>query len=145
MKLALLTLFSCMIMGQNVNADYSQTAKRLLAWNQEKLTSHSDLGIEDLKELFAPEFVVMANGRRYDANYQTYYEFLNKFRADIENIEYEVQEYLESDAAVVMPLKASVKRLQGNEDIFDAIMLLKFNAQGKIVHWQEVYSIRKHP
>jgi len=45
-------------------------AKRLLEWNREKLTSQSKLRIEDLKELFSPDFVVIANGRRYDANYQ---------------------------------------------------------------------------
>jgi hypothetical protein len=41
-----------------------------------------------------------------------------------------------------MPLKAIVKRTQGKEEIFDAILLVKFNNSGKIVHWQEVYSIR---
>lgn len=117
-------------------------AKRLLEWNKEKLTSRSNLKIEDLKELFASEFVVIANGRKYDANYQNYYEFLNKFRSDIDTIEYQVQEYLTTEATVIMPLKANVKRLSGNEDVYDAILLIKFNDSGKIIHWQEVYSIR---
>jgi len=38
-----------------------------------------------------------------------------------------------------MPLTAIVKRLSGQEDIFDAIMLIKFDGSYKIVHWQEVY------
>lgn len=121
---------------------YISKGKRLLEWNKEKLTSQSDLSVNDIKELFAPEFVVMANGRIYDANYQNYYEFLNKFRSDIYSLEYEVQEYLNMESTVVMPLKAKVKRLQGKVDVFDAIMLIKFNELGKIVHWQEVYSIR---
>lgn len=116
--------------------------KRLLEWNKEKLTSRSNLNIEDLKELFAPEFVVIANGRRYDANYQNYYEFLNGFRSDIDTIDYQVQEYLNMESTIVIPLKAIIKRLHEKEDIFDAIMLIKFNDSGKIVHWQEVYSIR---
>ncbi|MBA3956794.1 MAG: AAA family ATPase [Parachlamydiaceae bacterium] len=124
----------------NASNFYISKGKRLLEWNKEKLTIQSDLRINDLKELFAPEFVVMANGRRYDANYQTYYEFLNKFRSDIYSIDYEVQEYLNIESTVVMPLKATVKRLKGNVDIFDAIMLIKFNDLGQIVHWQEVYS-----
>lgn len=143
MKLGILTLLCCLLLSQNIYA--SPNGKRLLAWNQEKLTRHSDLRIDDLKDLFAPEFVVIANGRRYEANYQNYYEFLNKFRADIESIDYQVQEYLESGSAVVMPLKATVKRLQGSEDVFDAILLLKFNELGEIVHWQEVYSKRLAP
>lgn len=120
---------------------YISKGKRLLEWNKEKLTNQSDLSVNDIKELFASEFVVMANGRKYDANYQNYYEFLNKFRSDIATIDYEVQEYLSMGSTVVMPLRATVKRLQGNVDIFDAIMLIKFNDLGKIVHWQEVYSM----
>lgn len=117
--------------------------KRLLEWNKEKLTSRSNLNIEDLKELFASKFTVIANGRKYEANHENYYEFLNKFRSDIDTIDYQVQEYLNMESAVVMPLKATVKRLQGKEDVFDAILLIKFNDSGKIIHWQEVYSLRQ--
>lgn len=115
--------------------------KRLLAWNKEKLTSRSNLKIEDIKELFAPEFVIIANGRKYDANYQNYYEFLNKFRSDIDTIDYQVQEYFITESTVIMPLKAVIKRVQGKEDVFNAILLIKLNDLGKIIHWQEVYSI----
>ena len=114
--------------------------KRLLEWNKEKLTSRSDLSINDLKELFAPEFVVRTNERKYDANYQNYYEFLNKFRSEIDTLDYEVQEYLNMESNVVIPVKTTVKRLQGKVDIFNAILLIKFNDSGKIVQWQEVYS-----
>ena len=38
-----------------------------------------------------------------------------------------------------MPLTAAVQRLQGKKDIFDAILLVKFDDSGKIIHWQEVY------
>lgn len=129
------------VSGQPIeNASMNKArGQRLLEWNKEKLTSQSSLKIDDIEELFAPEFVVIANGRKYDANYQTYYEFLNKFRSDIAMIDYEVQEYLSMGSAVVMPLKATVKRVQGNIDVFDAIMLIKFDDAGKIVHWQEVY------
>ena len=41
-----------------------------------------------------------------------------------------------------MSLTAKVKRSEGQEDLFDAIMLIKFNDAGKIIRWQEVYSIR---
>ncbi|HEV8051946.1 MAG TPA: AAA family ATPase, partial [Parachlamydiaceae bacterium] len=133
-------------LGISINKAQESTfifkGKRLLEWNQEKLTSRSDLKIEDLEELFAPDFVVMANGRKHEANYQNYYEFLNKFRSDIETIDYQVQEYINAESGVIMPLQAHVKRVQGNEDVFDAILLIKFNDSGKIIHWQEVYSKR---
>ncbi len=120
---------------------YISKGKQLLEWNKEKLTCQSNLSVCDMQELFAPEFVVMANGRRYNANYQSYYAFLNKFRADIDAIDYEVQEYFSIESTVIMPLTATVRRVQGNVDIFSAILLLKFNDLGKIVHWQEVYSL----
>lgn len=119
-------------------------AKQLLAWNQQKLTCHSDLTIDDIDELFAKEFTVIANGRKYHADHQNYYEFLNKFRSDIDSISYEVQEYFHSGSSVFMPLMATVKRMNGNIDFFDAILFLKFDSSGKIIHWQEVYSLRSH-
>lgn len=132
------------LIPENTDPNFFVTrSKRLLEWNKEKLTRNSKLDIEDLKELFASEFVVIANGREYDANHHNYYEFLNQFRSNIETIDYQVQEYLHTESTVVMPLKAIVKRLQGKEDIFDAILLVKFNDLGKIIHWQEVYSLRE--
>jgi len=118
-------------------------AQRLLEWNQKKLTSQADLKIEDLGELFAAEFVVIANGRNYEANDQNYYEFLNKFRADIQSINYQVQEFINAEATVIMPLTVFVKRVQGNEDVYNAILLPKYNTAGKIIHWQEVYALRQ--
>ncbi|MGA8163868.1 MAG: AAA family ATPase [Waddliaceae bacterium] len=118
-------------------------AKRLLEWNKEKLTSQSSLRMKDLNELFASGFIVIANERKYEANHQNYYKFLNQFRSDIESINYQVHEYINTGSTVVMPLAATVRRTNGKEDIFDAILLVKFNDSGKIVHWQEVYSIRQ--
>lgn len=130
--------------GDGIEANFFiSRSKQLLEWNTEKLTRRSNLHIEDLQELFAPEFVVKVNGREYEATHQNYYAFLNKFRFDIDIIDYYVQEYINMGSTVVMPLKAIVKRCQGKEDIFDAIMLLKFNDEGKIIHWQEVYSLRQ--
>jgi predicted ATPase len=116
--------------------------KQLLAWNKEKLTCKSDLTIDDLKDLFASEFIVIANGRKYFANYESYYDFLNKFRFDIDSIDYQVQEYLNAGSAVIMPLTATVLRTLGKKEVFDAILLIKFDELGKIIHWQEVYSLR---
>ena len=119
---------------------YCEIGKRLLDWNREKLTAHSNLEIGDIDELFAPEFKVIANERTYDANHQNYFEFLNHFRSTIESIEYDVQEWIPFESGVVMPLTATVYHTYGNQDIFVAIMMIKCNGEGKIVHWQEVYT-----
>ena len=134
-----LTLLGCLTICTNISGH--EGGKRLLDWNREKLTSQSTLHINDIKELFAPEFVVIANGRKYDANYQNYYEFLNKFRSTIHTIDYNVQEYINTELGVVMPLKATLKRLNGNVEQYSVILLLKFDKSGKIIHWQEVYSM----
>lgn len=118
-------------------------AKRLLEWNRQKLTHHSHLTIEDIDTLFASAFTVIANGREYHANHQNYYAFLNTFRATIDSISYQVQDYFYTEpAAVFMPLVATVKRLDGKNERFDAILFLKFDDLGKIIHWQEVYAQR---
>ena len=127
---------------QNESLNYFETkAQYLLKWNKQKLTHCSDLNLEDLSEVFASDFIVIANGRKYEATYQSYYEFLNKFRADIAGIDYLVREYVVMGSTVVMPLTANVKRLNEREDSFNAIMILKFNESGKIIHWEEIYSI----
>lgn len=127
---------------ENESNFFIARAKKLLAWNREKLTSRSNLKIEDIADLFMPEFTVMANGRTYDANYKNYHDFLNRFRSDIDSLDYEVQEYLNMGSTVVMPLVAKVKRVQGKVELFDAIMLIKFTESGKIIHCQEVYALR---
>jgi len=126
---------------ENDPSFFISRAKRLLEWNREKLTNRSSLSIEDIEELFAAEFIVIANGRKYNANYENYYEFLNEFRSNIASLDYTVQEYIRMESTVVMPLTAKVTRTEGKVELFDAIMLIKFNAGGKIIHWQEVYSI----
>jgi len=122
--------------------NFVRHAKRLLEWNREKLTSQSHLTIQDVDELFAKKFVVIANERKYEANHQNYLEFLNDFRSQIKSIDYQVQEIVHMGSVVVMPLIATLTRLTGKEDIFDAMMLIKFDNSGKIIHWQEVYSQR---
>src|ERR1700738_5057319 len=105
MKSFLLILVLCISINQNIQAEtmeklgtqakhtndpsfFIARAKKLLEWNKKKLTSQSNLSIKDIEELFAPEFIVIANGRKYDANYENYYEFLNKFRSNIASIDY---------------------------------------------------------
>ncbi len=128
--------------NSNKSNTFIDKAKRLLEWNKEKLTSQSNLKIKDLNELFAKEFIVIANERRYNANHQNYYDFLNKFRSSIKTIDYKVQEFINMGSTIVMPISVTVQRLHGKEDIYDVILLIKFNSSGKIIHWQEIYSPR---
>ena len=42
-----------------------------------------------------------------------------------------------------MPLTAFVKHVQGNEEVYEAILFIKYNTAGKIIHWQEVYVLKQ--
>ncbi|MCH9609198.1 MAG: hypothetical protein S4CHLAM45_04200 [Chlamydiales bacterium] len=113
--------------------------KRLLDWNRKNLVASADLKREDLSNLFASKFLVKANGRSYDANYDNYFEFLNAFRADISSISYELQEFIAQKNKVVTPMQAKIVRTNGKIELIEAILILGFDKQQKITLWQEIY------
>ena len=120
-----------------------ETAKELLAWKEEHLNFSSKLAKEDLTKFFAPEFKLITNDRSYDANYDNYFEFLEEFCADVESIHYNIQEYICSDTVVAIPMSVVLTKRGGKKDTFDKVLILKYDGFGKIIHWQEIYSIRK--
>lgn len=115
------------------------TAKKLLEWNKEHLVHASDIQIADIAKLFAPEFVVKANGRIHPANYDNYLEFLKGFKATIKSIDYTVHDYLVSERHVTMPLTAHIIRTDGTQQNYEAILILGFDEHDKITLWHEVY------
>lgn len=115
------------------------TAKQLLAWNSANLVAHADLQKSDIGKLFAPRFRVKANGKDIEGNHDNYYDFLNFFRATIKSIDYELDELIVDEDHVVIPMIANIVRTNDDREKFSAILILKFNADNKIVLWQEVY------
>ena len=118
---------------------YKGLAERLLRWNKIHLNHIATLSEEDIAEVFASNFVVKANGRVYEANHGNYKEFLDGFRRDIVAIEYDVQQIVCEDCSVVLAMKAKVLRICGREDVFEAMLLLTFDKEGKVSLWHEVY------
>ncbi|MGQ0709005.1 MAG: nuclear transport factor 2 family protein [Rhodoferax sp.] len=114
-------------------------AERLLEWNARYLNHKSPLSEENIAEIFSENFIVRANGRVHRANHGNYKEFLDEFRRNIESIEYIVHEMVSEDRSVVVAMKAKVVRVGGKEDIFEAMLLLAFDAQEKVSLWHEVY------
>jgi GrpB-like predicted nucleotidyltransferase (UPF0157 family) len=119
--------------------NYIERARNLFEWNRQNLISESTLKKEEIVRFFAAEFLVEANGQSYEANYDNYYDFLNKFKENIKSIDYILKEFIESNNAVIIPLSAFIVRTNGQEERFEAILILKFDAHGKIVLWHEVY------
>jgi hypothetical protein len=116
-----------------------QVAKQLLEWNKANLVCSSDIEKNDLSELFAKNFTVIANGRTYDANFDNYVDFLNQFKANIRAIDYDIYEFHQSHDAIIMPMTAHITRLSGVVQHYEAILILKFDGEGKVKLWHEVY------
>ncbi|MCW5589869.1 MAG: hypothetical protein KIT27_09435 [Legionellales bacterium] len=117
-----------------------ECAKQLLAWNEANLNAQANWQPQDLANFFAEEFIVRANGRRYEANYQTYAEFLNTMRSSLQSIRYTYHEFIVNKDSVVIPLIAKLTRLDNSSEQYEAMLMLKFNPTGNIVLWHEVYT-----
>jgi len=113
--------------------------RRLLDWNRRHLTSSSALSEADIAEVFAPQFVVKANGRTHPANHQSYLDFLNGFRRNIQAIDYDLHEEVAEGPNIVVAMTAHVTRIDGTVDRFEAMLLLRFDLHGLVELWQEVY------
>lgn len=112
---------------------------RLLDWNRTHLTSTSALSEADIAEVFSPQFTVKANGRTHPANYQNYLDFLDGFRRSIQAIDYDLHEEVSDGATIVVAMTARVTRVTGVTDRFEAMLMLRFDQEGLVDLWQEVY------
>ncbi|MHC5230779.1 hypothetical protein [Brucella sp. LJL56] len=117
----------------------AQLALELLDWNRKHLVQGGTLTEAIVAEKFSDRFVVKANGRVHPANHSNYLNFLNSFRSTIRRIDYDVQEVVAEENSAVLAMAATVIRLDGTIDQFEAMLLLKFNEAGLVTLWHEVY------
>lgn len=120
---------------------YRNLALKLFKWNEKNLISEATLYKSEISSLFAENFLVKANGKNYPANYDNYYDFLNQFRATIKKITYDFDEMLESPAhnSITIPLTAYITRIDNTQQKYAAILILKYDEEGKIILWHETY------
>ncbi|HEX7676265.1 MAG TPA: hypothetical protein VF412_18970 [Bdellovibrio sp.] len=116
-----------------------QLANDLLDWNRKNLRADVTLTESVIAEKFASHFIVKANGRRYEANHSNYLQFLNGFKSTIKTIDYTVEHITANENSVVLAMSATVARIDGKTDTFEAMLLLIFNEQGHVTLWHEVY------
>ena len=116
-----------------------KAAKALLQWNSKNLTSLADLKKSEIGNFFSSDFIVEANGIKNKANHDNYFQFLNKFRENIKTIAYELEDFVVDSHHVVIPLKARIQLNDNSKQVFDAILILGFNREHKVVLWREVY------
>lgn len=119
--------------------DSRQLALDLLGWNRSHLVHDAALSEAEISEKFAPSFTVRANGRIHPADHATYLAFLDGFRATIAAIDYDVRQSVADGASVVLAMTATVRRLDGEIEQFEAMLLLSFDSDGRVLLWDEVY------
>lgn len=118
---------------------YTQIARKLFEWISKNLVHDSHLKKTDIGHFFADHFLVIANGKKYDANHDNYFEFLQSFRASIRKISHDLGEVVEDVRSVAIPMKARIVRTNETVENYEAILILKFNEQNKIILWHEIY------
>lgn len=84
-----------------------ELAKRLFDWIAKNLVFDAELKKEEISYYFAESFVVIANGKKYEANYGNYFEFLQSFRSSIRKISHELGEVVEDGKSVAIPMNLS--------------------------------------
>ncbi|HEY0596695.1 hypothetical protein [Sphingopyxis sp.] len=114
-------------------------ARDLLDWNRRNLLHDALLDETAIGEKFAPAFTVCANGRVHPATHANYLEFLNGFRATIAAIDYAVHRTVTEEASTVLAMTATVRRIDGSIERFEAMLLLTFDDAGLVTLWHEVY------
>jgi|ERR1700722_14441323 len=118
---------------------HTEIARKLFQWNTKNLVCDAHLKKSEISDYFADIFLIMANGKSYDANLDSYFEFLNVFRSTIRAISYEFDDFIADKLNVVVPMKARITRVDDSIENFEAILILKFNQNDKIVLWHELY------
>jgi hypothetical protein len=119
--------------------EYTPVVRKLFEWNAKNLVHQAPLKKAEIGDYFADQFLVIANGKRYEANHDNYFEFLNEFRSTISKISYEFDAMIADGPRVAIPLKAHIVRIDALVENFEAILILTFNPHGKIILWHEVY------
>ena len=116
-----------------------QLAHAVLDWNRRNLNQRSELTDETVGQCFASDFVVRPNGRHYEATLGTYREFLNGMKRSMERIEYDIIRTVADDDSVVFSMSVLIQHIGQPPQRFIAMLLIRFNGEGKVVLWEEVY------
>ncbi len=93
---------------------------------------------EELEVFFDDAFEVHVNERCYKADYQSYLQFLNRFKSNIVKLSHDVYHYYESDNTIIMPMRATVVYDSASTEQFEAVKFFTFNENAKIIVWKEV-------
>ncbi|MEX8195120.1 nuclear transport factor 2 family protein [Comamonas guangdongensis] len=114
-------------------------AQAALDWNRKHLRHNSRLTKELVEECFGRSFVVEPNGRHYRADPVLYLEFPNGMKSSMAGIEYQVLNTVADGEGVVLDMAVQIARLNGEQESFIAMLLMRFDEHGKLSLWKELY------
>lgn len=119
-------------------------AHAVLDWNRRNLKRDTRLTEADVLHCFSDHFIVEPNGRRYEADAASYLEFLNGMKSAMLGIEYEILHTVADDESVLFDMAVRIDRSDGQQEFFIAMLLMRFDAHGKVTLWKEIYLPQKH-
>ena len=119
--------------------DNIQRALAVLDWNRKNLRHGTQLTVADVAECFGEQFVVQPNGRHYEADRQAYLEFLNGMKTGMAGIEYQVLHTVADADSVLLDMAVQIDHIDGRQEHFIAMLLMRLDAEGKVKLWKEVY------
>lgn len=116
-----------------------ELAHAVLDWNQRHLNRHTTLSREQVAECFAEQFVVEPNGRHYAADLESYREFLEGMKQDMDGIRYDIRHTTADEDSVVFSMDVCITKADGSAQHFVAMLLMRFDEHEKVSLWREVY------
>ncbi|TYK68301.1 nuclear transport factor 2 family protein [Comamonas sp. Z3] len=116
-----------------------ELAHAVLDWNQRHLNRHTTLSREQVAECFAEQFVVEPNGRHYAADLESYREFLEGMKQDMQGIRYAIQHATADEDSVVFSMDVCITKTDDSTQHFVAMLLMRFDEHEKVSLWREVY------
>ncbi len=123
------------------NKNNVATTKLLLNWMQKNLNSHANFSSTDLEQFFASKFIIDTNGKIVKATPATYHEYLYKFKPNIASVHYDVQRFINANEDVIVPFIITIKNIDDKTNqILRVIAIFKFDENGRIIMWQEVFT-----
>ncbi|WP_370678684.1 nuclear transport factor 2 family protein [Comamonas sp. GB3 AK4-5] len=116
-----------------------QLARAVLDWNRKNLRHDTQLTVADVAQCFGERFVVEPNGRHYAADRQAYLDFLNGMKSGMQGIEYQVLHTVADGDSVLFDMAVQINHTDGRQEHFIAMLLMRFDTEGKVKLWKEVY------
>ena len=116
-----------------------QRAHEILNWNRKNLRHDTQLTESGVAQCFGERFIVEPNGRHYEASAAAYLEFLTAMKSSMQGIDYDIIHRVADGDSVLFDMVAHISHTDGSREHFIAMLLMRFDDDGTLALWKEVY------